>query len=116
MLPARYVFLSAHKIVVKDGASLVIKEKIMTHGNQTAETNFVVNLDGVDSSANVISRSVAKDSSKQVFNSKICGNNKCYGHTECDVILMDNGHVNAVPSLEANVVSTDITTWKFLLP
>lgn len=87
---------------LKDGASLVIKEKIMTHGNQTAETNFVVNLDGVDSSANVISRSVAKDSSKQVFNSKICGNNKCYGHTECDAILMDNGHVNAVPSLEAN--------------
>lgn len=87
---------------LKDGASLVIKEKIMTHGNQTAETNFVVNLDGVDSSANVISRSVAKDSSKQVFNSKICGNNKCYGHTECDAILMDNGHVNSVPSLEAN--------------
>lgn len=87
---------------LKDGASLVIKEKIMTHGNQTAETNFVVNLDGVDSSTNVISRSVAKDSSKQVFNSKICGNNKCYGHTECDAILMDNGHVNAVPSLEAN--------------
>lgn len=87
---------------LKDGASLVIKEKIMTHRNQTAETNFVVNLDGVDSSANVISRSVAKDSSKQVFNSKICGNNKCYGHTECDAILMDNGHVNAVPSLEAN--------------
>ena len=87
---------------LKDGASLVIKEKIMTHGNQTAETNFVVNLDGVDSSANVISRSVAKDSSKHVFNSKICGNNKCYGHTECDAILMDNGHVNAVPSLEAN--------------
>ena len=87
---------------LKDGASLVIKEKIMTHGNQTAETNFVVNLDGVDSSANVISRSVSKDSSKQVFNSKICGNNKCYGHTECDAILMDNGHVNAVPSLEAN--------------
>lgn len=87
---------------LKDGASLVIKEKIMTHGNQTAETNFVVNLDGVDSSANVISRSVAKNSSKQVFNSKICGNNKCYGHTECDAILMDNGHDNAVPSLEAN--------------
>lgn len=87
---------------LKDGASLVIKEKIMTHGNQTAETNFVVNLDGVDSSANVISRSVAKGSSKQIFNSKICGNNKCYGHTECDAILMDNGHVNAVPSLEAN--------------
>ncbi|MDD3239503.1 MAG: SufD family Fe-S cluster assembly protein [Lachnospira sp.] len=85
-----------------DGATLVIKEKIMTHGTQTAETNFVVQLNGKDSSANVISRSVAKGESSQVFNSKICGNNQCYGHTECDAILMDNGRVNAVPSLDAN--------------
>ncbi len=90
------------KADLKDGASLVIKEKIMTHGNQTAETNFVVDLDGADSSANVISRSVAKGHSKQIFNSSIRGNNKCYGHTECDAILMDDGHVNAIPSLEAN--------------
>lgn len=88
--------------VLSDGASIVIKEKIMTHGTQTAETNFKVDLNGVDSSANVISRSVARENSKQIFNSKICGNNQCYGHTECDAILMDNGHVNAVPSLEAN--------------
>ena len=90
------------KADLKDGASLVIKEKIMTHGNQTAETNFVVDLDGADSSANVISRSVAKGCSKQIFNSSIRGNNKCYGHTEFDAILMDDGHVNAIPSLEAN--------------
>lgn len=90
------------KADLKNGASLVIKEKIMTHGNQTAETNFVVDLDGADSSANVISRSVAKGQSKQIFNSSIRGNNKCYGHTECDAILMDDGHVNAIPSLEAN--------------
>jgi len=90
------------KAELKDGATLVIKEKIMTHGNQMAETNFQVDLNGVGSSADVVSRSVAKGSSKQVFNSKICGNNQCYGHTECDAILMDDGHVNAVPSLEAN--------------
>ena len=90
------------KADLADGATLVIKEKIMTHGRQTAETNFTVELNGVDSSANVISRSVAKGESKQVFNSNICGNNQCYGHTECDAILMDNGHVKAVPSLEAN--------------
>ena len=90
------------KADMADGATLVIKEKIMTHGRQTAETNFTVELNGVDSSANVISRSVAKGESKQVFNSNICGNNQCYGHTECDAILMDNGHVKAVPSLEAN--------------
>ena len=81
------------KADLADGATLVIKEKIMTHGRQTAETNFTVELNGVDSSANVISRSVAKGESKQVFNSNICGNNQCYGHTECDAILMDNGHV-----------------------
>lgn len=93
---------------LKEGASLVIKEKIMTHGKQSAETNFVVELNGDDSSANVISRSVAKGDSKQVFNSKICGNSKCYGHTECDAILMDNGHVNAVPSLEANNIDASL--------
>lgn len=87
---------------LKDGATLVIREKIMTHGNQTAETNFKVELNGEDSSANVISRSVAKGKSRQVYNSRICGNNKCYGHTECDAILMDNGKVNAIPALEAN--------------
>lgn len=91
-----------------DGATLVIKEKIMTHGTQTAETNFVVELNGKDSSANVISRSVAKGDSKQVYNSKICGNNQCYGHTECDAILMDNGRVNAIPSLEANNIDASL--------
>ena len=93
---------------LKDGASLVIHEKIMTHGNQTAETNFTVDLDGVDSSANVISRSVAKESSRQIFNSHINGNNKCYGHTECDAIIMDSGKVQAVPSLCANNIDASL--------
>ncbi|MCC8139109.1 MAG: SufD family Fe-S cluster assembly protein [Lachnospiraceae bacterium] len=87
---------------LKDGATLIIKEKIMTHEKQYAETNFEVDLNGVDCHADVVSRSVAKGNSSQVFNSKIRGNNACYGHTECDAILMDEGHVNAVPSLEAN--------------
>ncbi len=87
---------------LKDGATLIIKEKIMTHEKQYAETNFQVDLNGVGSTANVVSRSVAKGSSSQVFNSRICGNSECYGHTECDAILMDEGHVNAIPSLEAN--------------
>lgn len=91
-----------------DGATLIIKEKIMTHGTQTAETNFAVQLNGKDSSANVISRSVAKGESSQVYNSKICGNNQCYGHTECDAILMDNGRVNAIPSLEANHIDASL--------
>ncbi|MDD7403342.1 MAG: SufD family Fe-S cluster assembly protein [Butyribacter sp.] len=84
------------------GASLVIHEKIMTHGSQLAETNFKVDMNGEGSSANVISRSVAKGKSKQVFSSIINGNNACSGHTECDAIIMDGSSVTAVPQLTAN--------------
>jgi len=85
-----------------DGATLVVKEKIMTHGRQHAETKFTVDLNGEDSSANVVSRSVAKEDSTQVFYSQINGNSKCAGHTECDAIIMDRGTVKAIPALEAN--------------
>ncbi|MBQ4284624.1 MAG: SufD family Fe-S cluster assembly protein [Lachnospira sp.] len=96
------------KADLKAGATLVIKEKIMTHGKQVAKTNFEVDLAGEDSSANVISRSVARDESEQVFYSKICGNNRCYGHTECDAILMDNAKVSAIPALDANNVDASL--------
>ncbi|MCO7138040.1 SufD family Fe-S cluster assembly protein [[Clostridium] leptum] len=89
---------------VAGSAKLVIKEKIMTHGDQTAETDFVVDLDGVDSGADLISRSVARDRSKQVFRSKINGNTQCTGHSECDAIIMDDGVVSAIPELTANDV------------
>lgn len=85
-----------------DGARLVIKEKIMTHGKQYAKTDFEVNLNGEDCAADVVSRSVAKEQSKQLFLSKINGNNPCMGHTECDAILMDEGSVSAIPALTAN--------------
>ena len=91
-----------------DGATLVIKEKIMTHGTQYAETNFTVDLNGVDSSTNVISRSVAKEESKQMFNSNIRGNNKCAGHSECDAIIMDNASVGARPEITANNVEASL--------
>ena len=83
-------------------AKVVIKEKLMTHGSQLAETEFTVDLDGENSGANVISRSVAKDKSKQVFLSRINGNNKCSGHTECDAIIMDDATVAAIPEITAN--------------
>ena len=90
------------KASLEDRATLVIKEKIMTHGRQYAKTDFEVNLNGEDCGANVISRSVAKEDSHQIFLSKINGNNKCYGHTECDAILMDRGSVSAIPEITAN--------------
>lgn len=90
--------------VLSDGATLIIREKIMTHGKQYAETNFHVALNGKDSGARVISRSIAKDYSRQKYISCIDGNNLCTGHTECDAIIMDNGAVTAKPELNANNV------------
>ena len=90
------------------GAALVIHEKIMTHGSQTAETDFSVDLNGEDSGANVISRSVAKGNSRQKFVSMINGNNRCSGHTECDAIIMENGKVSALPELTANHIDASL--------
>ena len=89
-------------------ATLVIHEKIMTHGSQTAETDFSVDLNGEDSGANVISRSVAKGNSRQKFVSMINGNNRCSGHTECDAIIMENGKVSALPELTANHIDASL--------
>ena len=73
-----------------EGATLIVGEKLMTHGDQYAETRFTVDLDGKNSGAHVVSRSVAKDNSRQLFVSHVNGNNECSGHTECDAIIMDN--------------------------
>ena len=86
------------------GAKLVVRERLMTHGNQRAISTYVVNLNGAGSSADVVSRSVARDDSYQRFDAKIIGNAPCNGHTECDSIIMDNGRILAVPGLEANDV------------
>jgi len=90
------------KAKLKDGATLVIKEKLMTHGDQFAESKFEVDMDGEDSSVNLISRSVARDYSRQTFISKINGNTRCIGHSECDAIIMDHGVVSAIPEITAN--------------
>ena len=91
-----------------DGATLIVKEKIMTHGKQYAETNFEVDLNGKGSSTNLISRSVAKNDSVQIFNAKINGNNECAGHSECDAIIMDNASVKAFPEITANSVDASL--------
>lgn len=89
-------------------ATLIIREKLMTSGTQKAETDFTVDLDGENSSANVVSRSVAKNESYQLFLSKINGNNVCSGHTECDAIIMDNAKVSAVPEITANHIDASL--------
>lgn len=92
------------KATLADNATLIIREKIMTHGRQTATTDFTVDLNGVHSGAHLISRSVAKDESKQTFVSCVNGNALCNGHTECDAIIMGNGSVSAIPKINANDV------------
>lgn len=90
------------KGTLEKDAKIVITERLMTHGNQTATTRFDVDMNGDGSSANVISRSVAKDDSKQTFYSVINGNAKCSGHSECDAIIMDNAKISAIPEITAN--------------
>ena len=89
-------------------ATLVVKEKIMTHGKQHAETNFDVDLNGDGCGCNLISRSVACDNSEQVFRSHIRGNSNCHGHSECDAIIMDKARVDAIPALAANNVDASL--------
>ncbi len=85
-----------------ENARIIVTEKLMTHGTQTAETCFQVDLDGEGSSANIISRSVARDESNQIFLSKINGNHRCKGHSECDGIIMDSAKISAIPEITAN--------------
>ncbi len=89
-------------------STLIIKEKVMTHGKQLAKSDFTVELDGDGCKANVISRSVARDHSKQVFMSRINGNSRCHGHSECDAIIMDEGVVAAIPEVTANCVDAEL--------
>ena len=89
---------------LKDGAKMIVRERLMTHGEQNALSGYDVKLNGEDSSADIVSRSVARDDSFQKLDLRIDGNAKCNGHTECDSIIMDNAKVLAVPALEANNV------------
>ena len=83
------------------GAKVVIKERLLTHGSQTAISEISAHLNGEGSSANIISRSVAKDDSYQKFVSRLFGNAACSGHSECDSIIMGNARIQAVPEIEA---------------
>ena len=96
------------KATLSDGAKIIVTEKLMTHGKQYAETDFTVDLNGYGSSANIISRAVAKDDSRQLFLAKINGNNKCAGHSECDAIIMDNAKISAIPEITANNLDAEL--------
>lgn len=90
------------KVKLAKGATMKVMERLMTHGTQRAESRFIVDLDGEDAGANIISRSVAKDESYQLFQSVLNGNAKCSGHTECDAIIVGNAKISSIPEITAN--------------
>ena len=90
------------------GAKLTVKERLMTHGSQTADSIYKINLNGPNANADVVSRSVARDDSRQKFDACITANAPCRGHTECDSIIMDRGRILAVPALDANDADAEL--------
>lgn len=94
--------------VLEDDTNLVISERIMTHGHQTAKTIFNVDLNGKNSSTHVASRSIAKDNSTQEFISNVNGNEECFGHVECDAIIMDHAKVISTPKIVANHIDASL--------
>ena len=97
------------KATLENNAKLIIKEKVLTSGDEYVKTMFEVALKGENSSVDVISRGVARDNSKQVFYSNVMGENKCFGHVECDAILMDKAMISSTPVVSANNVDATLT-------
>ncbi|MBQ5739404.1 MAG: SufD family Fe-S cluster assembly protein [Oscillospiraceae bacterium] len=90
------------KFVCGKGSEVVVTERLLTHGEQVAESDMIIELNGEDAKGRVISRSVAQDSSRQVFRPIVIGNDKCFGHVQCDSIIMGNAKIEAVPAITAN--------------
>lgn len=90
------------------GAKLIMTERLLTHGNQYARSDMEVYLDGEDASSQIISRSVAKDNSKQIFHPNAIGNARCRAHVTCDSIIMDEATVGSIPAITANSADAQI--------
>jgi Fe-S cluster assembly scaffold protein SufB len=86
---------------IEDQANLKIVERLMTEGNQTAESDVQINIVGKGGSGQIISRSVARDKSVQVFRAALLGQAECNGHVECDSIIMDKARISSIPQLVA---------------
>ena len=90
------------RVICGKGAEVVITERLLTHGTQRADSDMEIVLDGEDSKGRVISRSVAQDDSVQVFRPRVVGNAKCFGHVQCDSIIMGRAKISSVPEIAAN--------------
>ena len=90
------------------GAEIVVLEKLMTHDQQHATSDMIIHLNGDDSKGRVISRSVAQGESRQVFHPNMEGNARCFGHVQCDTIIMGNAKVSSIPAITANHVDAQL--------
>ncbi|MDO4553869.1 MAG: SufD family Fe-S cluster assembly protein [Lachnospiraceae bacterium] len=95
-------------VIIGKGSRLFVSERLMTHDTQTAISNMDVTMNGADSSAQIVSRSVAKNESVQTFHPKAIGNNACKAHIQCDSIIMDHAQVNSIPEINARHVDAAI--------
>lgn len=96
------------KFVCEAGSEVVVTERLLTHGSQTAESEMEIELNGVDAKGRVISRSVAQDQSRQVFYPKMVGNAACFGHVQCDSIIMGEAKVQSIPAISANCTDAQL--------
>ncbi len=96
------------KAYLEAGAKLIVTERLLTHGNQYARSDIDVYLNGENASSQIISRSVAKDGSKQIFHPNAIGNAKCRAHVQCDSIIMDEATVSSIPAITANSADAQI--------
>ena len=96
------------KIVCGPGAEAIITERLLTHGEQSAISDMEIVLDGVDSKGRVISRSVAQDDSEQVFYPRMVGNAECFGHVQCDSIIMGSAKIKSIPAVIANCTEAQL--------
>jgi len=94
--------------VVGAGGECILKEKLLTDGDQTAESNVEIILDGDDATGRVVSRSVAKGTSVQVFHPCMTGKAKCFGHVQCDSIIMDEAKIKSIPAIDAQSVDAQL--------
>ena len=96
------------RVICGKKAEVVVIERLLTHGKQRADSDMEIVLDGVDSKGRVISRSVGQDESVQVFRPRVVGNAKCFGHVQCDSIIMGNARISSVPEIAANDIDAQL--------
>jgi len=96
------------RIICAAGAEVVVTERLLTHGKQHADSDMEIVLNGADSKGRVISRSVAQDDSVQVFRPRVVGNAKCFGHVQCDSIIMGSAKISSVPEIAANDIDAQL--------